>query len=179
MATRTVNKTEDGIFLDCCLTYSGTPIKTISGLSHLEGEIVNVLADGDIEIGLTVQNGSITLKNAASKIVAGLPYEFELETLRLEGDSTYGLTKSVNEINVFVDKSREDFFLVSSNGELCQNTRSIKSIDDVNYLYSGDISMQAFYDYSNEATVRIKQIYPFPLTINSVSLDVTVADSNA
>ncbi len=179
MATRTVNKTEDGIFLDCCLTYSGTPIKTILGLSHLEGEKVNVLADGDIEIGLTVQNGSITLKNAASKIVAGLPYEFELETLRLEGDSTYGLAKSVNEINVFVDKSREDFFLVSSNGELCQNTRSIKSIDDVNYLYSGDISMQAFYDYSNEATVRIKQIYPFPLTINSISLDVTVADSNA
>lgn len=179
MASRTVEKTDEGIFLDCSLTYDGTPIKNISGLNHLEGEKVNVLADGDIEIGLTVKDGGITLKNPASKIVVGLPYEFELETLRLEGDSTYGLKKTVNEINVFVDKSREDFFLVSKNGELCQNQRSINSINDVNYLYSGDLAVQVFSDYADEATVHIKQIYPFPLTINAISTDVTVADSYA
>lgn len=179
MASRIVEKTSDGIFLDSSLKYEGSPTKTLTGLSHLEGEIVNVLADGNLEIGLCVKNGKIELKYPASKVVVGIPYEFELQTLRLEGENTYGLLKIVNEVNVFVEKSREDFFLVGIDGSLNQNSRSIKSINEFDYLYSGDISLQGFFDYSQEASVHIKQIYPFPLTINSISLDVTLADANA
>ena len=64
-------------------------------------------------------------------------------------------------------------------GKLNQNSRSIRSINNFDYLHSGDIFLQGFYDYSQEASVHIKQIYPFPLTINSISLDVTLADANA
>ena len=110
--------------------------------------------------------------------MAGLPYEFELETLNLEGENTFGITKIVNEISVFIDKSREDFFVVGTNGQMIQNPRSIESVDNPNYLSSENISSYAFVDYSQKATVHLKQIYPFPLTINSISLDVTLADIN-
>ena len=179
MATRIVDKTEDGIFLDCSLSYNGEPVSVISGLNHLEGEEINILADSNVITNKVVQNGSVTLDYPASKIVAGLPYEFELETLNLEGEYTYGLLKIVNSINVQVEKSREDFFVVNSDGTIVQNPRSIKSINDSNYLHSGNVDIFPFSNYADGANVHLKQIYPFPLTINSISLDITMADANA
>ncbi len=178
LASRYLDKTQDGIFLDCSLTYDGVPIKTILGLDHLEGETINLLADGCVIENKKVENGKVELDYPASKIVAGLPYEFELETLNLNGENTHGLLKIVNSINVNVDKSREDFFVVGTDGSIVQNIRSIKSVNDANYLHSGNVNVYTFSNYSENATVHIKQLYPLPLTINSISLDVTMADSN-
>ncbi len=179
MATRNISKTEDGTFLDCCLKYEGEPIQYIRGLNHLENERINILADGNIEEGLIVKEGTVKLIKPARKIVAGLPYEFELETLNLEGENTHGLLKIINGIDVSVDKSREDFYVVGANGEMTQNSRSIKSINDANYLYSGNISLYTFNNYSEFANIKIKQTKPLPLTINSISIDITIGDQNA
>mgnify|MGYP003442131588 FL=1 len=54
----------------------------------------------------------------------------------------------------------------------------MNSINNHNYLYSGNVNVFSFSDYSENATDHIKQIFPLPLTINSISLDVTVANSN-
>ena len=179
MATRTVKSTSEGIFLDCCLRYRGEPIQKLTGLEHLEGEKINVLADGNVEEGLTVENGSVTLSQSASLITAGLAYEFELETLNLEGENSHGLVKIINSIDINVDKSREDFYLLGTNGDVTENIRSIESINNQDYLYSGNIKAYSYMDYTESATIRIKQIHPFPLTINSISIDVTMGDSNA
>ncbi len=178
MASRIVDKTENGIFLDCSLKYKGNPVQKISGLDHLEGEEITILADNSIIKGKKVVNGSVSLDYPASNILAGLPYEFELETLNLQGENTHGLLKIVNSISVQVDKSREDFFMLGNDSKLVENPRSIKSINDSNYLHSGNVDVYAFSNYTDEAVVHIKQLYPFPLTINSISMDVSVADIN-
>lgn len=179
MATRIVDETQNGIFLDCSLKYKGDPIKKITGLDHLEGEVVNILADANVITDKKVENGSIVLDYPASKIIAGLPYEFELETLNLENENTHGFRKIVNSISVQVDKTREDFFVVGTNGNVMQNRRSIKSINDSNYLHSGNIDIYAVSDYTDTASVHLKQTYPFPITVNSISFDITMEDSNA
>lgn len=179
MATRIVDETQNGIFLDCSLKYKGDPIKKITGLDHLEGEVVNILADANVITGKKVENGSIVLDYPASKIIAGLPYEFELETLNLENENTHGFRKIVNSISVQVDKTREDFFVVGTNGNVMQNRRSIKSINDSNYLHSGNIDIYAVSDYTDTASVHLKQTYPFPITVNSISFDITMEDTNA
>lgn len=179
LASRFVEKTSDGIFLDSALCYKGTPISSVSGLEHLENETVNILADGCVITDKLVKNGKITLDYPASKIVVGLPYEFELKTLNLEGENTHGLLKIINEVNINVDKSREDFFIIGSDGTMMQNVRSINSVNNADFLYSGSINSFSLYDYSQNAQVHIKQIYPFPLTINSISIDITLADTNA
>lgn len=179
MATRIVEKAQDGIFLDCSLKYEGEPVQKISGLEHLEGEMINILADASVITDKIVTNGAVMLDYPASKIIAGLPYEFEIETLNLEGENTQGLSKIVNSISVMVDKTREDFFVVGTNGDMVQNARSIESIKNSNYLYSGKIDVFAVADYKDDACVHIKQCYPLPITINSISLDVTMADTNA
>ena len=179
LASRFVEQTKDGIFLDSALSYEGAPIKIVKGLEHLEGETINLLVDGCVVLNKVVEKGTIELDYPVSKIIAGLPYEFEVETLNLEGEDTHGLLKIVNAVNLMVDKSREDFFLVGTNGDIVQNLRSMNSINNPNFLYSGNINVYSFADFTDSATVHIKQIYPFPLTINSISLDVTVADKNA
>jgi hypothetical protein len=84
MASRVVTDQSDWFFVDCGLTYDGAPATEISGLDHLEGEAVAVLADGDVVQGLTVSGGSITLPRAASKVHVGLPIQADLESLKVE-----------------------------------------------------------------------------------------------
>lgn len=76
----------DAIFLDSSLSYSGSPVGTVSGINHLIGQTVWALADGQVVKNLTVSAaGSITLPNSqtASKIHVGLPYTATLTTLAL------------------------------------------------------------------------------------------------
>jgi hypothetical protein len=176
MASRLMDDATDGFFVDCGLKYSGNPISVLSGLEHLEGKEVVILADGGVVEGLTVQNGGLTIPYTASKIAVGLPYEFELETLNIEGENTHGLKKLISSVNIKVDKTREDFFVVGQDGVEIQNQRSLDSINDAGYLYSGDIPAYPFADYTEQARVKIKQRLPLPITVTSISTVVTVEE---
>jgi hypothetical protein len=61
-------------------------VTTISGLDHLEGEAVAVLADGKVVTGKTVSAGAITLPEAASRVVVGLAYTCTARNLPLTVD---------------------------------------------------------------------------------------------
>lgn len=62
----------DAFFLDSGLTYDSTATSTITGLNHLEGEVVSVLADGSTHPDKTVSGGAISLDRSASKVHVGL-----------------------------------------------------------------------------------------------------------
>ena len=47
----------DQYYVDSGLTYTGSSTSTLSGLSHLEGEIVAVLNNGAVESRKTVSSG--------------------------------------------------------------------------------------------------------------------------
>lgn len=179
MATRIINKATDSIFLDSALKYEGEPVDVLKGLSHLEGKTVYVNADGGVEQHV-VENGSITLNDEASIISVGLPYEFEFETLNIEGENTHGLKKNINRINIKINESREDFYIVGTDGTEFQNERSIESVDgspdSAAKLFSKDIDITPFAYWTQEATVHIKQKLPLPLSILSISAVVQLED---
>lgn len=75
---------EDAIYLDCALTYDGAPATTISGLDHLEGETVTILADGASHPTREVVSGEITLDRAASTVQVGYAYNSDGQCLRME-----------------------------------------------------------------------------------------------
>ena len=94
---------DDAFFVDACITYDGSPATTISGLDHLEGETVNILADGSVIPDQEVSGGDITLSIAASKVHVGLNYISEMLTLYIEavsevGDSAQGRLKRLSEV---------------------------------------------------------------------------------
>lgn len=73
---------QDQIFLDASITKkSDTVFNQITGLAHLEGYSVNVLADGNPLENRTVSQGSITLPHAVHCAHVGLAYQARLETL--------------------------------------------------------------------------------------------------
>jgi hypothetical protein len=86
---------KDAFHVDCGGTYDGAPATVISGLDHLEGEEVAILADGALRPRQTVVDGEITLASAASVVTAGLPYTGTLTLLPFEpGDLANALTSN-------------------------------------------------------------------------------------
>ena len=77
-------------FLDSHLTYSGSATTTLSGLAHLEGQTVSILADGSTHADKVVSSGSISLDRSTSKAVVGLAYDSVLQTMRIEGGAAEG-----------------------------------------------------------------------------------------
>lgn len=61
-----------------------TPVSSVGGLDHLNGLYAVALADGMPVTPQIVQGGSIALPQPATKVVAGLPYTAQLQTLRLD-----------------------------------------------------------------------------------------------
>ena len=72
---------EDAFHVDSGITYSGSSTTTITGLSHLEGEVVTVLGDGAVQPTQTVSSGQITLPLAVEKAQVGLGYTGVLQLL--------------------------------------------------------------------------------------------------
>jgi hypothetical protein len=78
---------------------TGTPTitpaeSTISGLDHLEGEEVVILADGSVHRPVTVSGGAITLDYPVTKAVVGIPYTALLEPTWLESPDVAGFSKA-------------------------------------------------------------------------------------
>lgn len=59
------------------------PITTVSGLWHLEGQTVSILADGNVMPPRVVENGSITLDAGVTRAIIGLSYQCVARTLPL------------------------------------------------------------------------------------------------
>jgi hypothetical protein len=74
----------DAFYVDSGATYSGAATTTVTGLDHLDGQRVAVLADGIVIDGLTVSGASITLPAAASTVQVGVPFTARLTSLRPE-----------------------------------------------------------------------------------------------
>lgn len=87
--------------VDCGITYSGVATATITGLSHLEGKTVAVLADGVPHPARTVASGQITLLATATKVQVGLPYTMQIMPLRIEVADQSGVAQA--RIKRFVD----------------------------------------------------------------------------
>ena len=176
--TRIIKDASKAFLVDCGLSATfELPQTVIHGLDHLEGKKVICNVNGGIIDGLTVENGTITLPKPAFTIVVGLPYEFEVETLNIEGDNTQGLKKVINYVSAKIYDSREDFQFCGADGSEFRHSRCDDSINHANHLYSKDIAQTVFALPLTDATIKLKQSYPLPLTILSISAAVDVQNN--
>lgn len=167
---------EESIFLDSCLSYSGSPATTLSGLSHLEGMTVGVLADGSVHPDCVVENGSITLNHSASLVRVGLRYESELKTLRLSAQdgSIFGKKTLLRSVRILTRDTRglwagndwEHLFEVKQ--------RSNEPYGSPIALKSGWFDLGIAASWTKEAQLCIRQRDPLPATILSVMPDAEV-----
>lgn len=72
------------VFVDTAGIYEGPPETVIGGLDHLDGEIVQIVADGAQAGDQTVTAGTITLASPASRVVVGTGMLRRFRTLSLD-----------------------------------------------------------------------------------------------
>lgn len=184
MAERRAESPEECFFVDCGVTKRyETPQAEITGLSHLEGRSVSVLADGNVISGMTVENGKITLKHPASVVHAGLPYSAELETLDLtlprQDGTQQGRFARLISVSVRVEKSR-GIKIGAAEGEPVPfesmefKERSTEPYDAPVSLTTGIMSLGLNAGFSS-GRVRVVADQPLPCTLLSLLPKVAVA----
>ena len=79
------------VYLDSAKVYTFNPASdSLTGLGHLEGQEVGIVADGVYVGQKTVYQGNITLNSAATNVVVGVPYVSIVEPMPLNVDMQNG-----------------------------------------------------------------------------------------
>jgi hypothetical protein len=169
---------EDAFFVDSGLSYYGTPVTNLSGLDHLEGEEVSVLADGAVMPRKVVTGGAITLEQASSVVHVGLPITADLKTLpwMIESDSAagQGRPKNVNEVWLRVHESSGIFAGPSFDYLTEVKQRTNEPYGSPPALKSEEIRLQITPSWTDSGQVCLRQSDPLPLTLVSMTLQVAI-----
>ena len=172
----------DAFYVDSGLTYSGGATTSISGLDHLEGETVAILADGGTHPNKTVSSGSITLDRSSKSVHIGLPYTSILQTMRIEAGAEDGVaqgkTKRIHDVTlrlldtvgVEVGGSLTDMENIPFRSSSFPLTVSIP-------LFTGDKDAEFRSDYDKDGFIFLRQADPLPLTIVSVFARLNTFDA--
>lgn len=155
-------------------------VTTISGLTHLEGETVSILADGAELPQQAVASGAITITEATT-VQVGLPYNSDGQLLRLEAGAADGTA---------LGKKRRSH----RTGLLLHRSLGLKigmdfnNLDEITFrttsdpmtrapaLYSGilDHRLEADYDYENQIAWRSDS--PLPSNILAIMPQLVTQD---
>lgn len=179
MASRQFTDQADAFFVDCGATYSGAPADVISGLGHLEGKTVNVLADGAVHPQRVVTGGTITLDIEASTVQIGLPIEADLQTLPLavqlqDGSFGQGRFKNVNKVWLRVYRS-SGIFVGPSASELTEaKQRTTENYGTPPALKSEEIPIVLTPSWADSGQIFVRQSDPLPLTVVSMTAEVAL-----
>ena len=169
------DETDDTSFnyLDSQLAYDGSATTTISGLDHLEGEEVSVLANGATHPNKTVSSGGITLDRSATKVKVGLPYVSLLQTMRIDAGSQNGTsqskTKRIYEITARLYESIGiEIGPDLDNMERIPFRSSANPMDSGVNVFTGDKDIEFRGNYETDGFIFVRQNQPLPLTVLSL-----------
>jgi hypothetical protein len=172
-----LERLDEAVLLDSTrMLDSPTPTLTWSGLGHLEGAEVDVVADGTLHPPATVNDGSITLATPARHVTVGLRYAHEVEALPVMAATAGGLGQDTTYRPVRVT------FRVLGTKELEVDSgmglRPVPLPDGGAVPFTGDAAMRALGWRRGiaEPPWRVRQDRPFPCTILSVTTDIKVND---
>jgi hypothetical protein len=162
--------TTGAFFVDSGLAYSGSAVTTLSGLHHLQGETVSILANGASHQDKTVANGAVGLNVSTTVAAIGYGYTSVMETLRLEAGSVDGTSqgkpKRIHAITVRLhetvgaeigsgpDKLDRIYFRDSS-----------MSMDKAVPLFTGDKDVEFEGGFDDDDRIYARQTQPLPLTV--------------
>ena len=160
-------------FLDSQLSYSGSAVTTLGGLSHLEGQTVSVLANGATHPDVTVSSGQITLARSATKVKVGLPYTSLLQTMRIDAGAQNGTsqskTKRIYEITARLYESIGiEVGPDLNNMERIPFRSSANAMNSGISVFTGDKEIEFRGNYETDGFIFVRQTQPLPLTVLSL-----------
>ena len=172
---------EDAKYSDSLVTYSGSSISTITGLDHLEGEEVVILANGNIHPNRTITSGQLALEYPVTKAQIGLPYTCTMETIPIEAGIPFGTTQMT--IQRIIEAGIN--FLDSLN---CQFGYSPIQLDTLTFrsasdrmdtsppLFTGYKILKFPHGHELDSKIVVYQNQPLPVHIRAIVIKIEVTD---
>ncbi len=167
---------EGAFFVDSGLSYSGAAATTISGLDHLVGETVAILADGAVQASRAVNSsGQITLDYAASKVHVGLPYTCDMTTMPMPLLTQDGglAAHKLRIVNLALRFFNTYGCKVSSDG-VTYNTVHFPLVDNAIKLYTGDCIINFPGGFDRYGLIHIRQDIPLPFTLLAIMPEIQI-----
>ena len=152
-------------------------VTTITGLDHLEGLTVAVLADGMVHPNEVVVSGDIELNRRASIVAVGLPYSYRGETQRFTAGGKLGTGQgqpaTIDKIAVVLHNTM--------GGSLSTGNGLERDLDAMNFrdgngpmdqsppLFTGTKLISVDTSWDTEPTVYFENTQPLPMTVLAVA----------
>lgn len=173
----------ESFYVDSGLTYDGSPVTTIAGLDHLEGEEVAVLVDGSVHPNRTVTSGEITLNRSGSVVVVGLPFTATLKTMPLEAGAADGVaqgkTMRIHNIVMRLFETGAGLWYGPNTATMDElhPRKTTDAMDAGVPLFTGDTAILPWPgEYQNSPQMTIQHRLPLPCTIVALMPQVTTYD---
>ena len=169
------DETDDTSFnyLDSQLAYNGSATTTISGLDHLEGQTVSILADGATHPDKVVSSGGITLERSATKVKVGLGYTSLLQTMRIDAGANNGTSQSKTKRIYEITARLYESIGIEIGPDLANMERipfrsSANPMDSGVNVFTGDKDIEFRGNYETDGFIFVRQTQPLPLTVLSL-----------
>ena len=139
--------------------------------THLEGELLDVIVDGNVQADKTVSSGTVTFDRAStSNYEVGLPFAISIVTMpvepRLQSGSIKGFKKRILEVNAEVFQSQA----MTVNGQLVAFRQFGEDVLDSSVQkFTGVKKVGPLLGFTDEGTITVSQTVP--LDLNLLSLD--------
>lgn len=161
-------------YLDSAIRYDSPSMTTLTGLDHLEGREICVVADG-VESKYTVTGGQVALDSPCDIALAGLPITSEFEPLDLEAGEKLGGLKQLIKTNIMVRNSLGG--KIASNGkdwhEIVYHVAG-EPMDDPMALKDGYIEIFHESSHGRSKYWKIKHDNAYPFTLQAVAQTFTL-----
>jgi hypothetical protein len=148
-------------------------VNSLSGLSHLEGQTVSILADGATHPDKTVSSSAVNLDRFANSVKIGLGYTSILKTMRIDAGSQNGTsqakTKRIYEVTARLYESvGVEVGPDLNNMERVPFRTSADPMDQGIPPFTGDKEVEFRGNYDTDGFMIVRQTQPLPLTILSL-----------
>jgi hypothetical protein len=159
-------------------------VTSVSGLSHLAGETVDVICDGDVASTAVVSGaGVVTITSPVTgggEVHIGLRYTPYYQSMRVEGGSLVGTAqgkfKSISKVIIRLFESLK----AKIGNILSQDEYSFRDLGDSTTntieVFSGDQEVPMPANWDRDGYIIITQDGPYPLNITSITYYLNVSD---
>ena len=158
---------------------------SITGLDHLEGETVSILANGATHADKTVSGGAITLDVAASTVQVGLGYDATLQTMRLDAGAadgtSQGKTKRFTNVVLRLDQTGSGLYYGATDVTADMDELHLRDgndpMDTPVPLFNGDTEILPWpAGYEKAGRLTLKHTLPQPCTVIAIMPQVATQD---
>ncbi len=183
----------DAFYVDCGITYQGVAVTSVSGLDHLEGQAVKIVADGAVHTDRVVSAGAVALDVPASTVHVGLGYGWRYRGLKLPfgspTGSAVGQQKNLDDLVLVLRDATSFDYAVEFTGNAKDGSYATGSygyypisfrlpddpLTEAVPLFSGEVSYPGDGGHDSDPRIILRGSQPLPWTLLGVGPKMTTS----